>query len=70
MKLHVSGWSDWPGILRPSEWNWVDFHFLRIGFEWSKYRSAFEVFVGVLGLHVEATLSWYAPAAAPPGDAT
>ena len=65
MRLYVRGWSDWPPLLRPSEWNWIDFHLARIGFEWSPYKESCEVFVGILGLHVEVTLSWRASAPAP-----
>lgn len=59
MRAHLSWWSDWPAVLRPSGWNWMDFTVLSLRFEHARYLgNVWEFWFGVLGVNVELTLTF------------
>jgi hypothetical protein len=65
MRLHANPWWDWPAIVNPKGWNWIDFRVIHLSWEWASYRSAFDLCFGLLGFNVEFTLSWGKPEATP-----
>lgn len=54
--LSLSYYNQWPAVLRPGDYNWVDFTFVRAHAEYATYASRAEVNLSLLGLNFEA---WY-----------
>ena len=50
----------WLGLLMPNKYNWIDFDFIRLSFEYDGLMPQFEMYFGLLGisLYICIDLPW------------
>ena len=56
-RLGVFAWEEWSPMFKPSQYNWIDIHWLWLHTEWSPYKNSAEINVGLLGFCVR--IEWF-----------
>lgn len=52
---HFDFYNQWPAVLAPGRFNWIDFTIIDLSFEVSPYKRSREFTVGLLGFSVTIT---------------
>ena len=56
-RFRLFAWSEWHQLIRPHEWNWINFYLLWWQVEYASYKESLEMNIGLLGFCV--SVDWY-----------